>query len=155
PSVETILVTGGAGFIGGTFVRQWIAHEQDAVVNFDKLTYAGNLDSLTPVMDDSRHRIVRGDIADRAAVDELLAANRPRAIVQFAAESGVDRCIDGPEDFDHTDVVVSFRLLDAARRYWAELGPAARAKFRFLHVCTDEVYGSLGPEGRFQETSAY
>ena len=149
--MATILVTGGAGFIGGCFVRQWIAEEQDAVVNLDKLTYAGNLDSLEPVGKNPRHKFVQGDIADQALINRLLAEHRPRAIVNFAAESHVDRSIDGPGAFVQTNVVGTFTLLDAARHYWKALPAEDAAKFRFLHVSTDEVYGSLGATGKAEK----
>ena len=154
-SMHPILVTGGAGFIGGEFVRQWIAEEGSAVVNLDKLTYAGNLDSLASIASDPRHLFVKGDIGDSAAVRSLLETHRPRAIVNFAAESHVDRSIDGPGAFVETNVVGTFRLLDAAKHYWAALPEDERRSFRFLHVSTDEVYGSLGPDGAFTESTAY
>jgi len=153
--MATVLITGGAGFIGSALVRQWIAEEDDAVVNFDKLTYAGNLDSLGPAIDHPRHVFVQGDIGDLPTVSKVLAQHRPRAIVNLAAESHVDRSIDGPAEFVHTNVLGTFRLLEAARGYWAGLPPGERADFRFLHVSTDEVYGSLGPSGRFVETTPY
>jgi dTDP-glucose 4,6-dehydratase len=153
--MQPILVTGGAGFIGGEFVRQWIAEEPSAVVNLDKLTYAGNLDSLAVIASDPRHVFVHGDIGDSALVQELLERHRPRAVVNFAAESHVDRSIDGPAAFVETNVVGTFRLLDAVRRHWNDLPEAERRDFRFLHVSTDEVYGSLGPTGRFTETTPY
>ena len=153
--MATILVTGGAGFIGGCFIRQWIAEEQDTVVNLDKLTYAGNLDSLEPVAKSPRHKFVHGDIGDRELVDKLLAEHRPRAIVNFAAESHVDRSIDGPGAFVQTNVVGTFTLLDATRHYWKKLSGADAEQFRFLHVSTDEVYGSLGDTGKFTETTPY
>jgi dTDP-glucose 4,6-dehydratase len=153
--METILVTGGAGFIGSTFVRQWIADEPDRVVNLDKLTYAGNLDSLAEVAGNPRHVFVQGDIADRNLVAGLLAEHRPRAIVHLAAESHVDRSIDGPEAFVETNVVGTFRLLDAARDYWRQLPANQRERFRFLHVSTDEVYGSLEAGQYATESSAY
>jgi dTDP-glucose 4,6-dehydratase len=153
--METILVTGGAGFIGSCFVRQCIAEQTCRVVNFDNLTYAGNLDSLQTVENDPRYVFVRGDVADRAAVDRVLADHSPAAIVHFAAESHVDRSIDGPAAFVRTNVQGTFELLDAARRRLAQLPPERRDAFRFLHVSTDEVYGSLGPAGRFTESSPY
>jgi len=151
----TLLVTGGAGFIGSNFVRQWLAEEEGRLVNLDKLTYAGNLDSLAEVLDDRRHVFVQGDIGDGALVARLLAEHRPRAVVNFAAESHVDRSIDGPAAFVETNVVGTFRLLEASRQYWATLAEPERDQFRFLHVSTDEVYGSLGPSGKFRETTAY
>ncbi|NLY02586.1 MAG: dTDP-glucose 4,6-dehydratase [Rhodopirellula sp.] len=150
-----ILVTGGAGFIGGNFVRQWIGEERTAVVNLDKLTYAANLDSLEGVLDHPLHCFLHGDIADTALVCRALAEHRPQAIVHFAAESHVDRSIDGPSTFVETNVVGTFRLLEAAKQYWCELPEPDRSVFRFLQVSTDEVYGSLGPTGRFTETSPY
>ena len=153
--MQSILVTGGAGFIGGEFVRQWIAEERGTVVNLDKLTYAGNLDSLAAVAGDPRHVFVRGDIGDAELVAGLLARHRPQAVVNFAAESHVDRSIDGPAAFVETNVVGTFRLLEAVRRHWAALPEADRPAFRFLHVSTDEVYGSLGPDGKFTETTPY
>jgi dTDP-glucose 4,6-dehydratase len=153
--MQSILVTGGAGFIGGEFVRQWIAGEPGTVVNLDKLTYAGNLDSLAAIAADPRHVFVRGDIGDAELVGGLLERHRPRAVVNFAAESHVDRSIDGPAAFVETNVVGTFRLLEAVRRHWSGLPEPERAAFRFLHVSTDEVYGSLGPEGKFTETTPY
>lgn len=153
--MSTILVTGGAGFIGSNFVRQWIAEEPAAVVNLDKLTYAGNLDSLVDLADCSRHRFVEGDIGDGRLVAELLEKQRPWAIVNFAAESHVDRSIDGPGAFVETNVVGTFRLLEATRDYWSRLEPDAARRFRFLHVSTDEVYGTLGKTGRFTEESPH
>lgn len=151
-----ILVTGGAGFIGANFILDWIAAERSPVVNLDKLTYAGNLDNLAALQDDPRHIFVRGDIGDSALVGRLLREHRPRAIVHFAAESHVDRSIHGPADFIETNINGTFRLLEAARAYWSELAETERAAFRFLHVSTDEVYGSLGPDDApFSETTAY
>jgi len=153
--MQPILVTGGAGFIGGEFVRQWIAEERSAVVNLDKLTYAGNLESLADVADDPRHAFIQGDIGDSECIGRLLAEHRPRAIVNFAAESHVDRSIDGPAAFVETNVAGTFRLLDQARHYWKGLPADEQQAFRFLHVSTDEVYGSLGPTGKFTETTPY
>jgi dTDP-glucose 4,6-dehydratase len=151
-----ILVTGGAGFIGANFVIDWLAQSDERVVTLDKLTYAGNLGNLSPVRDDARHVFVRGDIGDRALVERLLADYRPRAIVNFAAETHVDRSIHGPAAFIATNVVGTFELLDAARAYFAALPEPERARFRFLHVSTDEVFGSLGPhDAGFSETTAY
>jgi dTDP-glucose 4,6-dehydratase len=153
---ETILVTGGAGFIGGCFVRQAIAGRRARVVNLDALTYAGNLDSITAALDDpDHHTFVKGDIRDRPLLDCLFREHRPDAVVHFAAESHVDRSIDGPRAFVDTNVVGTAELLAAARAHWDALDPAARDGFRFLHVSTDEVYGSLGPDGRFTESSPY
>ncbi|HNM96301.1 MAG TPA: dTDP-glucose 4,6-dehydratase, partial [Mycobacterium sp.] len=152
----TILVTGGAGFIGANFVLDWLAQSSEAVLNLDKLTYAGNLENLTALQANPRHRFVQGDIADGALIDRLLAEHRPRAIVNFAAESHVDRSIHGPEDFIQTNIVGSFRLLESVRAYWGGLGDADKAAFRFLHVSTDEVYGSLSPtDPAFSETNRY
>jgi dTDP-glucose 4,6-dehydratase len=151
-----ILVTGGAGFIGANFVLDWLASGQDPVVNLDKLTYAGNLGSLRPVEGDPRHLFVQGDIGDFDLVSRLLTGHRPRAIVHFAAESHVDRSIHGPEDFVQTNIVGTFRLLEAARAYHAGLSGAEREAFRFLQVSTDEVYGTLGPaDPAFSETTPY
>ncbi len=150
-----ILVTGGAGFIGSNFVRQWIDEEKTAVVNLDKLTYAGNLDSLAEVAESPLYVFVQGDVGDGLLVSRLLEEHRPRAVVHFAAESHVDRSIDRPAAFVETNVVGTFRLLEAARRYWSELEEPERSHFRFLHVSTDEVYGSLGPTGAFTEQSPY
>jgi dTDP-glucose 4,6-dehydratase len=152
--MHTILVTGGAGFIGGCFVRQVLSETTFRIVNLDKLTYAGNLDSLASVINNPRHVFVQGDICDGALVSDLLRKHRVSQVVNFAAESHVDRSIDGPAEFVHTNVVGTFRLLEAARHYWQELGDE-RAAFRFLHVSTDEVYGSLGASGYFKETTAY
>jgi len=152
---DSILVTGGAGFIGGAFVRQWIADEQAALANLDALTYAGNLDSLETVADEPRYTFVHGNICDGDLVRELLAERRPRAIVHFAAESHVDRSIDGPDAFIRTNVVGTWTLLDAALKYYRGLSGEERDRFRFLHVSTDEVYGSLGPTGAFSETTRY
>ena len=143
-----ILVTGGAGFIGANFVLDWLGCSQESVVNLDKLTYAGNLQNLASVQGDARHIFVQGDIGDSALVARLLAEHRPRAIVNFAAESHVDRSIHGPEDFIQTNVVGSFRLLEAVRHYWQALPAIEKEAFRFLHVSTDEVYGTLAPDRR-------
>ena len=140
-----ILVTGGAGFIGANFVLDWLARNEEGIVNLDKLTYAGNLHNLDSLHGDARHCFVQGDIGDRALLDTLLAEHRPRAVVNFAAESHVDRSIHGPEDFIQTNVVGTFRLLEAARHYWSALPAAGKEAFRFLHVSTDEVYGTLAP----------
>ncbi|HEY4308817.1 MAG TPA: dTDP-glucose 4,6-dehydratase [Pirellulales bacterium] len=153
--MATVLVTGGAGFIGSCFVRQWLSEDSDHVVNLDKLTYAGNLDSLESVASHARHTFVEGDINDRELVTRLLEEHRPRAIVNFAAESHVDRSIDGPAEFVQTNVVGTFQLLDAARTYWNALPPRERTRFRFLQVSTDEVYGSLGRTGQFTESTPY
>ena len=151
-----LLVTGGAGFIGANFVLSTIAATGESVVNLDKLTYAGNLQNLESLAGDKRHEFVKGDIGDRALVRRLLAAHRPRAIVHFAAESHVDRSIDGPAEFIQTNIVGTFSLLEEARAYWGALPGGERERFRFLHVSTDEVYGSLGPaDPAFRETDAY
>ena len=151
-----ILVTGGAGFIGANFVLDWLERTGEGLVNLDKLTYAGNLGSLAPLRGDARHVFVRGDIGDRAAVDALLAQHRPRAVVNFAAESHVDRSIHGPAAFVETNIVGTFALLEATRAYCSTLSEDERAAFRFLHVSTDEVYGSLGPDDPpFSETTPY
>lgn len=139
----TILVTGGAGFIGSNFVIDWLAHNDEPVVNLDKLTYAGNLQNLTSLEGDSRHYFVRGDIGDGALVARLLAEHKVRAVLNFAAESHVDRSIEGPGAFIQTNIVGTFNLLEAVRAYWNGLYEQAKADFRFLHVSTDEVYGTL------------
>jgi dTDP-glucose 4,6-dehydratase len=151
-----ILVTGGAGFIGSNFVLDWLAGPGEPVLNLDKLTYAGNLDNLAAIAADPRHRFVHGDIRDRELVAGLLAAHRPRAIVHFAAESHVDRSIDAPGEFIGTNIDGTFSLLETARGYFAGLDDAGRAAFRFVHISTDEVYGSLGPhDPPFSEASPY
>jgi dTDP-glucose 4,6-dehydratase len=151
-----ILVTGGAGFIGSNFVLEWLAAEKTPVVNLDKLTYAGNLDSLAGLKGDTRHRFVKGDICDRALLGRLLREHQPQAVVHFAAESHVDRSIHGPADFVQTNVVGTFSLLEEVRGYWSGLKEADRNPFRFLHVSTDEVYGTLGAKDpAFVETTQY
>lgn len=151
-----ILVTGAAGFIGANFVFDWLDKVGEPIVNLDKLTYAGNLDTLAPLKNDPRHIFVRGDIGDQALVEELLAKYQPRAVVNFAAESHVDRSIHGPGEFIETNVVGTFRLLEAVRGYWSALPEADKAAFRFLHVSTDEVYGSLAKDDpAFAETNRY
>jgi dTDP-glucose 4,6-dehydratase len=151
-----ILTTGGAGFIGSNFVLEWLAHSNEPVVNLDKLTYAGNLDNLSSLKGNPSHVFVQGDIGDAALVGALLEEHKPRAIVNLAAESHVDRSIHGPEAFIQTNVVGTFHLLEAARAYWQGLPEADKASFRFLHVSTDEVYGSLGKdEPAFRETNRY
>ncbi|MCZ8293249.1 MAG: dTDP-glucose 4,6-dehydratase [Hylemonella sp.] len=151
-----ILVTGGAGFIGANFVLDWLAQTDEPVLNLDKLTYAGNLENLASLQGDKRHVFAQGDIADSALVARLLPEHRPRAVVNFAAESHVDRSIHGPEDFIQTNIVGSFRLLEAVRAYWGGLDEASKTAFRFLHVSTDEVYGSLAPgEPAFTEQHRY
>ena len=151
-----ILVTGGAGFIGANFVLDWLAQSDEALVNLDILTYAGNLDTLRSLDGDQRHLFVRGDIGDAALVAKLLAEHQPRAVVNFAAESHVDRSIHGPEDFIQTNIVGTFHLLEAVRAYWGGLEGEARQAFRMLHVSTDEVYGSLAKDdAAFTETHRY
>jgi dTDP-glucose 4,6-dehydratase len=151
-----LLVTGGAGFIGSNFVLSTLAGTGEPVVNLDKLTYAGNLANLDALRDEARHVFVQGDICDRAVVRDLLARHRPRAVVHLAAESHVDRSIEGPAQFVQTNMLGTFALLEEARAYWAGLAAAERAAFRFLHVSTDEVYGSLGSDDpAFSETTPY
>ncbi len=140
----SILVSGGAGFIGANYVLEWLALNDEPVINLDKLTYAGNLENLAAVRDDSRHIFVQGDIGDFDLVSRLLVQHRPRAVVNFAAESHVDRSIHGPGEFIQTNIVGTFQLLEAVRSYWASLADQEKSDFRFLHVSTDEVYGSLG-----------
>jgi dTDP-glucose 4,6-dehydratase len=152
----TLLVTGGAGFIGSNFVLDWFKSSDEPIVNLDALTYAGNLANLAPLQGDARHVFVKGDIGDRALVDSLLGTHRPRAIVHFAAESHVDRSIHGPGAFMKTNVDGTFTLLEAARAHWGGLQGTARSDFRFHHVSTDEVYGSLAPGApAFTETHPY
>jgi dTDP-glucose 4,6-dehydratase len=158
PSEQTnpIVVTGGAGFIGSNFILQWLASERSPVVNFDKLTYAGNLGNLDGVSTHPGYTFVHGDICDRPIVADLLQRYRPRALVHFAAESHVDRSIHGPDDFVRTNVNGTFNLLEEVRAYWFQLQEDERRAFRFLHVSTDEVYGSLGAEDpAFSETTSY
>jgi dTDP-glucose 4,6-dehydratase len=152
----TILVTGCAGFIGSNFVHTWLAQSDERVVNLDKLTYAGNLENLKPLDGDARHVFVQGDIGDRVLVTRLLQDHKPRAVLNFAAESHVDRSIHGPSDFIETNVVGTFNLLESVRAYWQELPAADKEAFRFLHVSTDEVYGTLSPtDPPFAETKNY
>jgi dTDP-glucose 4,6-dehydratase len=152
----TIFVTGGAGFIGANFVLDWIAGSDEPVVNLDKLTYAGNLETLASLQGNPCHIFVQGDIGDRALVEPLLAEHQPRAVVNFAAESHVDRSIHGPGDFVQTNIVGTFNLLESVRGYWSGLLDAGKAAFRFLHVSTDEVYGSLAKDApAFAETKRY
>ncbi len=153
--MNPILVTGGAGFIGGEFIRQWISEEAAPVINLDKLTYAGNLDSLKSVSGNPHHHFVQGDIGDTECIRQLLTEHRPQAVINFAAESHVDRSIDGPATFVETNVLGTFRLLEESRNYWQSLPKSEKKLFRFLHVSTDEVYGSLGAEGKFTETTSY
>lgn len=151
-----ILVTGGAGFIGSNFVLDWLAGSDEEIVNIDLLTYAGNVENLDGLKGDDRHIFVRGDIGDSALVAGLLERYRPRALINFAAESHVDRSIHGPEDFIQTNIVGTFRLLEAARHYWGRLPQGEKGAFRFLHVSTDEVYGSLsGGDAPFTEAHRY
>ena len=142
----TVLITGGAGFIGANFVLDWVAHTSEKIVNLDKLTYAGNLESLASLNNNPQHVFVQGDIGDADLLTQLLAEHQPRAVLNFAAESHVDRSIHGPGDFIETNVVGTFRLLESVRGYWQALNAEDQAKFRFLHVSTDEVYGSLSPQ---------
>ncbi|MDR8400862.1 MULTISPECIES: dTDP-glucose 4,6-dehydratase [Paraburkholderia] len=151
-----ILVTGGAGFIGANFVLDWLNASDEAVLNVDKLTYAGNLGTLKSQQGNPKHVFVRADICDRSALDALFAEHKPRAVLHFAAESHVDRSIHGPADFVQTNVVGTFTLLEATRQYWNALGEADKAAFRFLHVSTDEVFGSLSStDPQFSETTPY
>jgi len=152
----TILVTGGAGFIGSNFVLDWLAGSDETVVNLDKLTYAGNVHNLAPLTGDPRHTFVQGDIGDGGLVAALLAQHQPRAVLNFAAESHVDRSILGPGEFIQTNIVGTFHLLEQVRTYWATLGAKAKTAFRLLHVSTDEVYGSLAAsDPAFTETHRY
>ncbi len=152
----TLLVTGGAGFIGANFVLDWLAASNEPIVNLDKLTYAGNPETLASLQGDARHLLVQGDIGDSALVDRLLAEHRPRAVVNFAAESHVDRSIHGPGDFIQTNIVGTFNLLESVRGYWRGLPEGEKSAFRFLHVSTDEVYGSLAKgDPAFSETHRY
>ena len=142
----TVLITGGAGFIGANFVLDWVAHTSEKIVNLDKLTYAGNLESLASLNNNPQHVFVQGDIGDADLLKKLLAEHQPRAVLNFAAESHVDRSIHGPGDVIETNIVGTFRLLESVRGYWQALNAEDQAKFRFLHVSTDEVYGSLSPQ---------
>ena len=152
----TVVVTGGAGFIGANFILDWLSVAEGTVVNFDKLTYAGNLRSLGAAINNNRHVFVQGDIADTESVSGLLKKHRPAAIVHFAAESHVDRSISAPDEFIKTNVLGTYRLLEAARAYFESLSGSDRDNFRFIHVSTDEVYGSLGPqEAAFSETHRF
>ena len=151
----TLLVTGGAGFIGANFVLDWLAASDEPIINLDKLTYAGNPETLASLQGDARHQLVQGEIGDRALVSRLLAEHQPRAVVNFAAESHVDRSIHGPGEFIQTNIVGTFNLLEAVRGYWSDLPEGDKSAFRFLHVSTDEVYGSLGAEGYFTEDTPY
>lgn len=152
----TILVTGGAGFIGANFIHDWLAHSRERVVNLDKLTYAGNLQSLEAVAADPRYRFVKGEIGDRVLVERIFAEEKPRAVINFAAESHVDRSIHGPGEFVQTNVVGTFNLLEAVRGYWQALPEDDKTRFRFHHVSTDEVYGSLEMDDpAFNEENTY
>ncbi len=152
----SILVTGGAGFIGANFVLDWLAQQDELVINLDKLTYAGNLENLAGLQGDTRHIFARGDIGDTALVGRLLHEHRPRAVINFAAESHVDRSIHGPGDFIQTNIVGTFHLLESVRAYWDGLESESKQRFRFLHVSTDEVYGSLGNDDpAFSEINRY
>jgi dTDP-glucose 4,6-dehydratase len=152
----TILVTGGAGFIGSNFVLDWLKGSDEPVINLDKLTYAGNRQNLASLDGDARHVFVHGDFGDAAMVAQLLAAYQPRAVLNFAAESHVDRSISGPGEFIQTNIVGTFNLLESVRAYWGGLEASAKAAFRFLHVSTDEVYGSLGKtDPAFTEANRY
>ena len=152
----TILVTGAAGFIGSNFVLDWLKTSSETVINLDKLTYAGNRHNLVTIQDDPRHTLVQGDIGDQSLVPQLLATHRPRAILNFAAESHVDRSIHGPGEFIQTNIVGTFHLLEAARDYWTQLEDTEKANFRFLHVSTDEVYGTLtASDAPFTEQNRY
>ena len=152
----TILVTGGAGFIGSNFVLDWLRASDEPVINLDKLTYAGNRQNLTSLDSDARHTFVHGDIGDAALVAQLLATHQPRAVLNFAAESHVDRSISGPGEFIQTNIVGTFNLLESVRAYWGGLEATSKAAFRFLHVSTDEVYGSLSKtDPAFTETHRY
>ena len=151
-----ILVTGAAGFIGGNFVLDWLTQSDETAINLDKLTYAGNLDTLKSLQNDARHVFIKGDIGDSILVAKLLEEYRPRAVVNFAAESHVDRSIMGPSDFIQTNIVGTFNLLESVRGYWISLSDEDKADFRFLHVSTDEVYGTLAAGDQpFSETNTY
>lgn len=153
---DAILVTGGAGFIGSNFVLHWIRNEASSILNLDKLTYAGNPANLASIASDRRHKFIQGDVCDRDLVAELLITHRPRALVHFAAESHVDRSIHGPDDFIRTNVNGTFSLLEESRAYWSGLDEEEKAGFRFLHVSTDEVYGSLAAaDPAFSENTRY
>lgn len=152
----TILVTGGAGFIGANFVLKCVAQLDETIINLDKLTYAGNLDNLTSIKDNNKHIFIKGDITDSKLINELLTQHKPRAIINFAAESHVDRSISAPEDFIQTNIIGTFRLLECAKQYWQQLSLEQSSAFRFLHVSTDEVYGSLGQDDKaFNEKNRY
>lgn len=154
-SAETIFITGGAGFIGSALVRLLIDESEWSIVNIDKLTYAGNLESLASLADNPRHIFAHSDICDRAALDRLFAEYQPAGVIHLAAESHVDRSIHGPADFIETNIVGTYTLLEATRSYWSGLMPEGKSDFRFHHVSTDEVYGSLGAQGLFTESTPY
>ena len=152
----SVLITGGAGFIGANFVLDWVANTDEKIINLDKLTYAGNMASLASLQNNPQHVFVQGDIGDDKLLPKLLAEHQPRAVLNFAAESHVDRSIHGPGDFIETNIVGTFRLLESVRGYWQALAPKAQQQFRFLHVSTDEVYGSLSPQDpAFSENNKY
>jgi dTDP-glucose 4,6-dehydratase len=152
----TIIVTGGAGFIGSNFILDWLEQSSEHIVNIDKLTYAGNMGNLSAIENDERHVFAHGDICDAEFIAELFEQHSPRAVVNFAAESHVDRSIHGPEDFIQANIVGTFRLLEASRAYWQKLQPSEKQDFRFLHVSTDEVFGSLAPDApAFKESNRY
>ncbi|WP_371372008.1 dTDP-glucose 4,6-dehydratase [Sporomusa aerivorans] len=153
--MRTLLITGGAGFIGSNFVHYMLANTGYRLINLDKLTYAGNLDSLAAVLEHPRHIFVKGSIEDRALISQLLEEYSPDGVVHLAAESHVDRSIDGPRDFIQTNIMGTFELLECIRRYWEQRDAGWKAAFRFVHISTDEVYGSLGPEGYFTEETKY
>lgn len=153
--MNNILVTGGAGFIGSNFVHQVIKNQDANIINLDKITYAGNIDSLCDVQSNPRYTFIMGDICDQELVERVFSEYQPTAIVHFAAESHVDRSIDGPAAFIETNINGTFSLLEAARKYWYSLGDAGKSRFRFLHVSTDEVYGTLGETGYFTEDTPY
>ncbi len=153
--MTTFLITGGAGFIGSNLVHRILERKNDRVVVLDLLTYAGNLDSLAAVQKNPRFDFVQADLCDREKVDQVFAKHKPNVVINLAAESHVDRSIDGPRAFVRTNVLGTFELLDAARAYWRTLSPESQKSFRALHVSTDEVYGSLGPDNAFRETTAY
>ena len=151
-----IIVTGGAGFIGSNFIQTWLSLFEEPVLNIDKLTYAGNLENLVEFQEDSRYLFVQGDIGDRELISRLLSEHQPRAVLNFAAESHVDRSIDGPGEFIETNVCGTFHLMESVRGFWQSLPAATQSGFRFLHVSTDEVYGTLPPDApAFRETNAY
>jgi dTDP-glucose 4,6-dehydratase len=156
PIKDAILVTGGAGFIGSNFIIDWLEAEESSVINIDKLTYAGNVSNLKDVKNNKRYVFAQGDICDSDKLEEILSTYKPRAIINFAAESHVDRSISGPEEFIKTNILGTFRLLEAAKKYWGLLPEKEKGVFRFLHVSTDEVYGTLGENDLpFSETTAY